>query len=226
MEIKSKAGSHVAWCQIERVETIFKDTLNGPVERVELKLHFRVIQQRNEGCTGVFEASYIRNYMGKESVSLSGTGRVNGGYITTNGFEGHRLGTYLMSEVVRWAKQWPEANVETIKLGAEQAWPENLERRANFYERINIKFIYTDEEKHCGHSMPMLVKDLTIAEKELWRKQIFAVDLVDRFIDQVRQIKVLEINNEIYRDQIHKRNAEMTRPISKAEKIIRIIFNL
>lgn len=29
---------------------------------------------------------------------------------------GHGLGTYLMNEIIRWAKRWPNANVNTINL--------------------------------------------------------------------------------------------------------------
>ena len=89
-------------------------------------------------------------------VSLTG-GAV---FLDPNALQGHGLGTYLMNEIIKWAKQWPEADVDSIELIADQASKENKTRRNRFYEQFGIEFVYSSEDKAAGISIPMKVKQL------------------------------------------------------------------
>lgn len=225
LEFKTKdAGHHVAWGLIERIENIFKDDINGPIDRAELELYFLVLKSDGEEYSGVFKAGYLRNF-GNPSVSLSSFNNSQGGYIDTGGFKGHRLGTYLMSEVVRWANHWPEARVETITLLNVQATDENKERRNKFYDRLNIKFNFADKNMRCGESKPMLVSDLRIADSELWAGQIDQLDFFKIFLTQRQELSLLKLENQSYLDKIDDLENEIRRPKTVWERILRNIFN-
>lgn len=60
----------------------------------------------------------------------------------------------MMNEIVKWAKQWPEANILKITLGEGDAYDENMERRNRFYEQFGIEFNYHDESRKTGPHAP------------------------------------------------------------------------
>jgi hypothetical protein len=83
---------------------------------------------------------------------------------------GHRVGTYLMNEIVEWVRRWPTAAVNTVKLFPGQANGESKERRNRFYEKFGLTFDYKDAERIAGQSRPMLVCELK--QVETWKENI------------------------------------------------------
>jgi GNAT superfamily N-acetyltransferase len=117
-----------------------------------LVLKYCVIDRHdsNSSVGGFFSASYCAL---SNKLSLTG-GAVflDPGYI-----QGQRVGTYLMNEIVTWARQWPMAMVNPICLSEAQASPDNRARRNWFYEQFGIVFIYHDPECRAGLSQVMPV---------------------------------------------------------------------
>lgn len=88
---------------------------------------------------------------------------------------GHRIGTYLMDYIVHWARQWPEATVEPIKLKADQGMGEAGLRRNRFYEQFGLRFDYTSSAKLAGKSVPMPAGELV--ESRAWEQNITVHEL-------------------------------------------------
>lgn len=93
------------------------------------------------------------------------------------GLEGHRIGTYLMNEIVRWVLCWPEAIVNPVELVSWQADDENKERRNKFYEQFGLIFDYADQGRQAGLSRPMPAKMLTPVET--WKQNITEHRMLD-----------------------------------------------
>ncbi|MGK0547918.1 hypothetical protein ACSEE7_20720 [Halomonas cupida] len=111
---------------------------------------------------------------------------------------GHRVGTYLMTEIVAWAKQWPTAEVMRIKLSWEDekegAWGGgNKERRDRFYEQFGIAFSPIGPGSPItAESKPMSAGDLLTEEAEkAWRSNIRERSAVDAIAVQWREITEL-----------------------------------
>lgn len=122
-----------------------------------------------------FSGHYRRSADGIEHVSLTG-GSVG---LSAAYLRGHRLGTYLQDEVVRWARQWPNAIVQPIALSDTDAYAQNKSRRNRYYEQFGISFDYTDSDCGSGVSRPLRVCDLTPVSPVVWQKSIKEYDLVD-----------------------------------------------
>jgi hypothetical protein len=86
------------------------------------------------------------------------------------GLKGLRIGTYLLNEIVCWAKQWPDATVDPLLLSVQQATPDNRDRRNRFYERFGVRFVYRTEDRFAGESLPMTAADLIPVES--WKQNI------------------------------------------------------
>lgn len=111
---------------------------------------------------------------------------------------GHRVGTYLMAEIVAWAKQWPTAEVMRIKLSWEDekdgAWGgSNKERRDRFYEQFGIAFSPgTPGGSITATSKPMRAGELVTEDAEqAWRSNIRERSAVDAIADHQREIAEL-----------------------------------
>lgn len=65
-----------------------------------------------------------------------------------------------MNEVVTWARQWPNASVNPIRLFDADADDDNRNRRNRFYERFGFTFEYDDKDGTTGRSQDMLASDL------------------------------------------------------------------
>ncbi len=117
---------------------------------------------------GEFRGSYHAHV---NTVSIT-AGSLTGGMVVIDppSLHGHGLGTYLMNEVVRWAKRWPDATVNTINLLEGQGYGANRERRNRFYEQFGLEFEYTSAERKAGISLPMLAKDLVLVDR--WKQNI------------------------------------------------------
>ncbi len=110
---------------------------------------------------------------GQEKISVTG-----GAVMLTGVPRGAHIGTYLFDEVVRWAKQWPNAEVRRISLSEVDGDDENRERRNAFYEQFGIEFDYS-EGKRAGISRPMKAGDLTPVDPQVWQQDIVEYGLVD-----------------------------------------------
>lgn len=141
---------------------------------------------------------------------------VTGGlFLDLANLKGQRIGTYLMCSVVRWARQWPSAEVATIELLEGQASSDNKDRRNWFYEQFGIQFDYVSDEKMAGRSRPMKVSELL--DVTAWGKNIVAQPL-DTFLAQLvranSQVKMdLKLWVEAVRDFREEEKRRERRPI-------------
>lgn len=113
-----------------------------------------------------------------------------------SGLLGYRIGTYLMTEIVSWARQWPSAEVMQIKLSWEDekpgAWDGmNKPRRNRFYEQFGIEFDPSETESQItARSKYMLAENLTTDDAErAWRLNIQEINAGDWLVDQQRQLE-------------------------------------
>jgi hypothetical protein len=97
------------------------------------------------------------------------------------GLEGQRIGTYRMNEIVCWARQWPDADVNNIELLEGQAYGKNTARRNRCYEKFGFTFDYTDPEHWAGMSRAVKVRDLNAVEN--WKDTIAERRVFDFLMD-------------------------------------------
>lgn len=161
----------VAFLVVERNEVIRRDSRNNSIYDASITLSYEVITDRRylgDGQRGEFAGCYSKTW---GLVSLTSSSIVHGAvFLDPDWLRGHRVGTYLMNEIVTWAKRWPDAEVKSIELNAGQGGDENRDRRNEFYEQFGLEFDYSDPEHRAGKSKPMLVKDLNLVEK--WEDNI------------------------------------------------------
>lgn len=116
-----------------------------------------------------FAAEYRKLEDGRESISLT-RGSV---LLSLVYLRGHYVGTYLQDEIVRWARQWPNAIVTPITLSATDADDViNKMRRNRFYEQFGIVFEYDGTDRTSGVSMPMLAIDLKPVDPHVWQSRL------------------------------------------------------
>jgi len=101
------------------------------------------------------------------------------------GLDGNRIGTYLMNEIVAWAKKHPDASVDCISLSSNQSSDDNKLRRNNFYEQFKIEFEYADDEHKSGISKPMLAGQLETTDA--WEKNIKEHDVQEFIREQINK---------------------------------------
>lgn len=158
---------------VEREERYEIDPASRKVTDASIKLTYWAPASQwpwNSAIKGSFGGNY---YQYINQVCLTSSSNLGGGgavFLDPSPLRGQRVGTYLMNIIVEWAKQWPEAEVKTIKLLVHQADPENKDRRNAFYENFGIEFNYSDKEKSAGYSRKMLAGDLK--PSDTWRKNI------------------------------------------------------
>ncbi len=169
-------GEPIAWLLVERQETYRRETPNGPAYEASIQLTYELVVEKysiHEVAKGNFAGRYslFTESGGEVSLSQGGT------FLDLPGLTGQRIGTYLMNEVVTWAKRWPEASVNSVELMIGQGGDENKERRNHFWERFGLEFDYSDPEHRTGRSKPMLAKDLNQVEK--WKENITELRVQD-----------------------------------------------
>lgn len=161
MDRLGKAKYPVAHIAVERYYSI-ENTPSGAVSRASLSLNYRVIGEdgnAGESQGGSFCGSYCSI---SQSISLTSLNLLGGAvFLDPPHIQGHRIGTYLMNEIVAWAKQWPQARVNSITLNASQADKDNKLRRNRFYEQFNLTFDYIDDKREAGSSLTILAGELT-----------------------------------------------------------------
>ncbi len=175
----------IAWMLVEREETYARGQ-DGTVNEAKIKLSFqRLFSERlyHRDRSDYFLGGYSKRF---NTVSLTSDSLSSGGvFVDPPEMRGQRLGTYLMSEIVQWVKQWPDASVNTVELIENQADVENRERRNRFYERYGLVFDYTDPEHQAGRSLPMLASDLKVVES--WKHNITEHRFHDYLSDLLRE---------------------------------------
>lgn len=172
LEVKDKkdpSGPTLHWIMVRREESY--DTREGTTHGARLTLKYRVLGEHGFHERGSFFAGYRRNHDGTEIVSLSSTSIRDGGiFLDPSHLRSQRIGTYFMNEVVTWAKQWPNAAVNPIKLtDSDTETPSNIHRN-RFYERFGLVFYYHADKSMPTQSEPMLTSDLQ--QVDSWKKNI------------------------------------------------------
>ncbi|WP_444679098.1 GNAT family N-acetyltransferase [Halomonas sp. E19] len=186
LEVGRKSGDPIHLL-VERTENY--EQVDDQVVEASIELKYQIIENtldihHVEG--GEFSGSY-RRYLGtaSESVRLTSSSAGSSGFVVVDPswLEGHRVGTYLMNEVVNWAKQWPVANVRKIELLEGQASQDNLTRRNRFYEQFGIEFDYEDSKHRAGVSKPVKVAGLNTING--WQKNVKEIPL-EKFLAQLK----------------------------------------
>lgn len=126
---------------------------------------------------------------GQEKISITG-----GAVMLTGVPRGAHIGTYLFDEIVRWAKQWPKAQVRQISLSEVDADDVNRERRNSFYEQFGIVFDYSNG-RCSGRSKPMSAQGLSPVAPTVWEQDITEWGVVDFLRNSVADIesKVMKV---------------------------------
>ncbi|MDY0977726.1 hypothetical protein SOM61_22445 [Massilia sp. CFBP9012] len=175
---------------VERVETVERDR-DGHLVRAALSLHFRRLRPADEkghfDRRPVFSGCHVP-FTPDGPLTVLTAGSVSNGavFLDLPGLEGLRIGTYLMNEIVVWAKQWPEAAIRPVTLLAAQGHDDNRDRRNRFYEQFGLIFDYSDADRRAGQSRPMLASALV--STGAWR-------------DNLRVIPINELLGELLTDK-------------------------
>lgn len=210
LEIRDKhdSDSHPKiWVFLERIEKYRKDYETSEVLDASIQISFQLIHSKNASnefkSSGFFGGSY--SSLGNQ-VSLTSTSSGSGA-VCLDLPKGQRIGTYLMNEIVNWAKRWPDAEVREIELLPGQAWEGNKLRRNRFYEQFGIKFVYSDSEKRAGKSIPMKANELNSVET--WKQNItevnpikFASIQLGKIENLEREFTLLARNRNEFRDEL------------------------
>ncbi|MDR0273794.1 MAG: hypothetical protein LBI48_00310 [Burkholderiaceae bacterium] len=174
LEVRSRGHSQeeaLCWLLVEREETYQRDPHDGTVYEASITLSYKRIMAKfshSEDGKGRFYGYYSHYF---NAVSLTSSSMSKGAvFLDPPELNGHRIGTYLMNEIIQWAQQWSEATVNSIELLAGNAHGDNKVRRNWFYEQFGLVFDYTDPEHCAGYSRPMKVAALTTVET--WRQNI------------------------------------------------------
>lgn len=172
-------GNAIAWLIVERTEKYISYPGDSLISKASIDISYRQLKARHaypSAAQGSFSGSYslTANAVSLTSSLVESSGAVN---VDLPGLNGHRIGTFMMSQIVEWVQQWPEATVNEIKLIESQSYESNKERRNRFYERFGIEFDYLDTERKGGTSRSMTVSKLHLVES--WRQNITIHTLTD-----------------------------------------------
>nr|WP_306463516.1 hypothetical protein [Providencia stuartii] len=144
-------------------------------------LSYTYLNINGEKKDGIFEAHYNKH---ENEVSLTN------GNVHLEAVKGMRIGSLLMSCVIEWVRQWPEAAVKKIRLSdvdATNGMSENKNRRNRFYEQFGIEFEYRDDNKISGFSKKMLVSGL-VDNKNFLKEHDGNIERIDAFPDYLKSI--------------------------------------
>ncbi|MDR6915091.1 GNAT superfamily N-acetyltransferase [Pseudomonas sp. 3296] len=191
LEIRDKERvdeSPLGWIVVEREEVYVRDPLDGQICEASIRLSYQRITARHssyESGHGQFDGSYSRLL---NTVSLTSSSVTNGAvFLGLPELYGQRVGTYLMNVIVEWVKQWPDAEVNPIKLLTGQARGDNKARRNRFYEQFGFIFDYFDPGQREGVSLPMQVRALSVVET--WKSNIFEHRMFDYLAERLDAVE-------------------------------------
>jgi len=186
----------VAWLLVERQETIRFDERDNTVFEAAIELHFEEVKsvyERGRRTRGSFRGSYRAIGCAGPWVSLTSHSYGHGAvFLDPSELRGHRVGTYLMNEIVIWAKQWPNATVNPIELLKDQAYDENRARRNRFYEQFGLTFDYLDNEGCAGLSRSISADLLTPVDT--WKANLRILQVQDFVGELLQKRHELECN--------------------------------
>nr|BFD33467.1 hypothetical protein GTC16762_30860 [Pigmentibacter ruber] len=215
LELKDKAVGSSIWVIVEREEEyeyITDSSNNKCLFGGNITLYYKILNKKNinEGRSHKFKGYYssYQNTVGLTSHNFGARAL----FLEPAILRGKKLGTYLMNEIILWAKRWPDAEVSQIDLFSTQADEKNKERRNRFYEQFGIKFKYETLERADGKSELMFAKDLNCVDS--WKKEINIFNihefLSEKLNENVLLFSKLEENKRYIKD--------LTDSIYKAEK--------
>ncbi|MBM5571095.1 MULTISPECIES: hypothetical protein [Deefgea] len=192
---------------------------NGAICEAKLDIRYGLLTSYEPWKMHAFDAHYQRSYQGEGgNVCITGTLQASSVFLDPSEIRGNRIGTYLMNEVVMWAKQWPLADVKPITLLSNQAGKSHefcTERRNRFYERFGIAFEYAEpSNKESGYSKPMKANQLK--EVESWQQNIKQQPLSDYLPKLFHELRSLEMEHAY----VQKRVRESQKRAEKAEQEI------
>lgn len=181
LEIKRVADStdagRVDWILIERKEELERDPRTNEIHRGKISVFYWDLSAGT--ASDIPDGEFLGFYdKGFDGISITSSSLSTGGYVRVDPprLRGGRLGTYLMNEIVAWAKQWPDTPVREVTLLAGDAGdPQNRIRRNRFYERFGLEFDFTDKDKSAGVSRSILAGNLK--EVTTWAQTITEHDL-------------------------------------------------
>jgi hypothetical protein len=203
------------WILVERHLT-FKRGEHGEIDRAAIELRYTRIGGRHGDsqaeAKGSMSAGFSRHL---NAISLAKSridGTTGAVFLSMQGGipTGWRIGTYLMNEIVTWAKHWPEADVQHIALVPGQAVDDrDRDIRNRFWERFGLKLQFDDSEKRGGRSLPMKAKDLTPSaawEKNITRKPLleFARALQSSHTTMRWELETLAENQERFKNDLQR----------------------
>lgn len=150
---------------IQRQECYEFDPTSSQISYANIKLYYELTTE-TYGTKKYFSGEYYFLPDDKSYVSIAETAL----FLDLPNMRGMHVGTHLMNEIVVWAKQWPTATVGTIQLLSSQATDDNKNRRNKFFEQFGLRFIFDDENKCEGTSIPMIASQLTPVNT--WQKTL------------------------------------------------------
>lgn len=179
-------GSPIAWLLIERQEDLRRYERDGSIYEASIRISYERVDPKHGYRVpgkGYFSGGYSRGFSGDPSVSLTSETTSKGAvFLDPQDLQGHRVGTYLMNEIVTWVRQWPDATVRSVELLEGQSHGENKARRNRFYEQFGLVFDYRDPDHREGLSRPMRAEALTPVET--WKANMRELDARE-FIGEV-----------------------------------------
>lgn len=179
-------SSPIAYLLIERQEVQRLDERNGSIAEASIRISYERVEPKSgyrASGKGYFSGGYSRGFSGAPTVSLTSETTSKGAvFLDPPDLQGHRVGTYLMNEIVTWVRQWPGATVRSVELLEGQSHAENKARRNRFYEQFGLVFDYRDPDHREGLSRPMRAEALTPVET--WKANMRELD-VREFIGEV-----------------------------------------
>ncbi len=210
------------WLIVEREE---KQEFNGKeIFAASIQLYYQRILPNThqwDGGKEVFSGAYSRL---RNAVSITSSSMIAGDVrLGISELYGHRIGTYLMNEIVHWVKQWPDAKLKTVRLVEGDGYGDNKKRRNWLYEQFGIEFDFSDTEQKAGYSLPMLAGGLN--EVNTWKQNITEHHM-EEFIARLLSDKIaLKAENKILQDSSNNNwwkneyNKAYQRPLRWALKI-------
>lgn len=162
--------AHLLLAREERYERMD----DGGIANASISIEYEIIAPRKLFRAARRKGEFVGCYtMGGEHawVSLTSSRLGQGAvFLDLPELAGHRIGTYLMNEIVSWAAQWPDAHVFPIRLRDGQATDDNKLRRNRFYTQFGIAFDFEDARERAGTSRDIAVRELN--QVDTWRANI------------------------------------------------------
>lgn len=203
----SRSLGHVI---VEESETRIEDR-DGVVE-ARLQLKFELITDHGEWRDGdsSFGGCYSRY---SNAVNLIGPSIGSDGLFNDlPRLRGHRVGTFLFSRVVTWAKRWAAAEVVQVKLGGDTSTG-NTTRRDRLYEQAGLRFMFTESNgRQILASTSMTASELKVVTT--WGKNITVVGLPE-YIGRLRSTNKA-LHNDV--DRLERVRKELQQESDRRER--------